>query len=81
MKKIIIGFVLLFLVACSNTTPEQIEGLRIGMRQQDVISILGEPYTKEYRTDGCILKYTYYDNGYKHSLYVSIRNNKVDGWF
>jgi hypothetical protein len=82
MKKIVVGILLLFvMMGCNDTTPEQIEKLRRGMSIEEVKTVLGEPYTKEFRTDGCIMKYSYSDNGYRHALYVYIENNQVTYWY
>lgn len=72
-------------MSCSDTTPEKIEQLRVGMSQDEAIELLGEPYTKQYKTYGCLLKYTYYSgkkyDKYRQSLYVHISNGKVDRWY
>ncbi len=81
MKKFLAGIMLLFLVSCSDTTPIQIEKLKRGMSIEETVTVLGEPYTKEYRTDGCVLKYSYYHNYHKHGLYVYIENGKVIYWY
>lgn len=81
LRYVVVGILLMFLVSCSDTSPEKIEKLRKGMSAEEAISTLGEPYTKEFRTDGCVLKYVYRVNGYRHSLYVYIENNQVTYWF
>ncbi len=81
MKKFLAGIMLLILVSCTSTSPEQIEKLKRGMSIEETITVLGEPYTKEYRTDGCVLYYSYSDNWRKHHLYVYIENGKVIHWY
>lgn len=82
MKKLFIAIlILLTITSCSDTTPEQIEKVKVGMSQQEVITALGEPYNKEYRTGGCVLKYVYYVGINKNHLYIYIKNGKVDNWF
>lgn len=83
MKKILVllFFILLILTSCNDTSPEQIEKLKRGMSQQEVKTLLGEPYTQEFRTDGCVLRYTYRADLYRHHLSVFIENDQVTHWY
>ena len=76
MKKLFIGILFMFLFSCSNTTSEKITMLKTNMSFEETISVLGEPYTKTYRVNGCVLYYRYWDNGYKHCFLVIVNENK-----
>ena len=81
MKNILVGILLLLLASCTDTNPEGIMRLKVGMSLDEAIAILGEPNTKEYRSDGYLLHYSYSDSGHYHVLCVYIKNYKVDSWY
>lgn len=65
-------------MSCNDTTPEQVEKIKIGMTNEQVQKTLGEMGWNEYRNG----EYTYgwkYNSpdGFRKTFWVVIKDNKV----
>jgi len=90
MKKL--SLVVLIMILCSgcyvmgNITRGNLNKIDIGMTKQEVVSIMGQPYTREvYQLpDGAVLQYliyvTYYEVGHQETTPICLKDNRVIGW-
>mgnify|MGYP003660911925 CR=1 FL=1 len=81
MKKILLLLPLwLLIIGCTDTTPEQIAHLKVGMRLDKMICTLGEPDSVEFESDGNTYKYVY-DSGSMEWLYIVVKDSTVRRWY
>jgi len=68
------------LLGCTDTTPEQIAQLKVGMKLNKMICTLGEPDSIEFESNGDTYKYQY-DSGSMEWLYIVVKDSTVKRWY
>ena len=67
-------------MSCESKTLKDARQVKVGMSTQDLVYVMGDPWTVDINDDNEEWYFTYDSGGYRSHMVVYVKNNKIESF-